>query len=69
MNITSTLSDRYCECTTTWKIAFEEVYPEYVEKFHAEAHARWEEATFERHKQFANIMFDLPLDTEWKSND
>lgn len=62
-------SDVYCECGTSWQKAFGDAYPEAVDRFHKESHARWKDAMFERHKLLINTLFDLPLDTEWKKND
>jgi hypothetical protein len=62
-----TSNDVFCECGTSWQKAFEDVYPEAVEKFHKENHDRWKDAMYERHKQIANTLFNLSPDTEWTS--
>ena len=54
-----------CYCGTSWSIEIEKLAPEAIAKFHNEQHAKYETAAFERRKQFANAVFDLPENTQW----
>ena len=54
-----------CYCGTSWSIEFEKLMPDAVKEFHDKEHAKYEQATFERHRQFANAVFGSPDDTKW----